>query len=121
MLSDYSSRFRHFTVSLAQESDYGQQVPTTDFAGAYWGYLTYKSATQPIIEGAKNEVVEAEIVIHNYPGISVSDRLKYMWTDELFDVVGITYGDNETICACRKIQEGILIASFSDGFSEGFQ
>lgn len=103
MLSDYSGSFDYYTVTVEQDETYGALTYTPVFVDTYWGYIEYKSLSQPIIEGGKNLVIAARIHLNNILDIDVTGQVNYLgW---MFSIEGVSWGDDETILDVRKIQQ----------------
>lgn len=120
MLSDFSYKFNHYQMNKTQEQVYGEEILSPEYIGAYWGYILYQKVGNESVNTAETLIVEGEIHIHCYPEIEVNDILRYNLTGEVFQVIGVYLGNDETICNVRKIgkDNSPTLSAFSRGFKQ---
>lgn len=106
---EYRYRLQRLILKQVQHPVTGQQEDRWEAAtgAAYWCAVDELTGTQRLIGAANMPAVTCRVRIRQWPTIHLGDRLRDNQTGDVYQILGVVYGDNEWICdASRQVLEG---------------
>lgn len=95
---EYPSRFTWSTRSIGSADSFGQHAETFTSSGTLWGSIDdVTSGTFQFFESI-NGNQRATIRLRNFPGVNPQDRLTHLRFGDVWTVVSVRRGLNETLC-----------------------
>lgn len=99
----YTDRVVWLKQSESLDSTYSGVEESFRKAGTLWASVETLNAQEQMYHGMRGVIIDVTIRVCNYPAISHKDRLQQGGT--VYEIDGITPGDNELVITGRQVRE----------------
>lgn len=101
----FKRKFLWLVRGTVKENTYGDETESwteSAYTSELWGSLEELSAREIAAQGMLGSQVTARIILHNLPGVKMTDRLEDMETGQVYLIDGITQQWNSVTCEVHR-------------------